>query len=489
MDAQTLFREGITALRDQHDAALAQRLLAQSIKLDPKNDMAWLWLSRTTDDPQRKLQCVERALAINPQNVKAMTLRAKLLIAQQQQQDANQDWRARLDALNAPVSFAEPEIHTAPQPNLPPEAPPAPRPAAPPKPTAQQRQKIDLLLAKAESALATNDVEGALEEWGRVLDLQVDHPVAMQNAVRYLFKLDYPDVAHDLIWQAINAGTTSVPIYLTGIDIARHQGDQPEADDLRERVALLPNADEDLIDRMIDHFLDEAQPLRAADILERALPAHPNSQKLLLKTGTIYEKVLDRKAEALQYYERAARIKSGSKAGKTAEKALRDYTPVMTDRERGSIPLALREAVGFGVLFLLLGWQDAGLNLLHMGASRWLGVALSILGGYLVVTALSAPQQQPLAAWLGGSVPKNPPPPPEKKVPLYEEAPLPSGVIQQPTNLPIIPAAVRALFALAGAIVLIGAFALVFSVSIQLLQHPVEPYLPSIYDLITETAP
>ncbi len=47
----------------------------------------------------------------------------------------------------------------------------------------------------------------------------------------------------------------------------------------------------------------------------------------------------------------------------------------------------------------------------------------------------------------------------------------------------------RALFAVAGLIVLLGAFALVFSMSIQLLQHPVQPYIPSIYDLITETAP
>ncbi len=342
---------------------------------------------------------------------------------------------------------------------------------------------------RAESLLARNDVEGALAEWGRVLELQVDHPVAMQKAVRYLFKLDYQDVAHDLIWQAINAGTTSVPIYMTGIDIARYQNDQPEGDDLRERVAELPNADEDLIERMVDYFLEEAQPLRASTILERALPTHPDSQKLLLKTGYVYEHVLDRKAEAILYYERAARIKSRSKAGKTAEKALRDYTPVMTDRERGSIPLALREAFGFGALYLLLGWQDAGLNLLHMGASRWIGVGLSILGGYLLVTGLSSPQQQPLAGWLGGPVPEAPPPAPQKRVPLYEEAPLPSGVIQEPTHIPIIPASVRALFAIAGLIVLIGAFALVFSVSIQLVQHPVQPYLPSIKDLLTETAP
>ncbi len=114
MEAQTLFREGVSALRDRHDVAQAQRLLAQSLKLDPKNDLAWLWLSRTTDDPQRKLQCVERALSINPQNVKAMTLRAKLLVAAQSNPDM--DWRARLDAINAPVSFQAPEIHTAPKP-------------------------------------------------------------------------------------------------------------------------------------------------------------------------------------------------------------------------------------------------------------------------------------------------------------------------------------------------------------------------------------
>ncbi len=106
----------------------------------------------------------------------------------------------------------------------------------------------------------------------------------------------------------------------------------------------------------------------------------------------------------------------------------------MTDRERGSILLALREALGFGALFLLLGWQDAGLNLANMGASRWIGVGLAILGGYFVVTALSSPQQQPLAGWLGGDVPETPPPPPQKRVPLYEEAPLPSGVIQEPTH-------------------------------------------------------
>ena len=157
-----------------------------------------------------------------------------------------------------------------------------------------------------------------------------------------------------------------------------------------------------------------------------------------------------------------------------AEKALSNFTPVVTDRERGSVGLALREAVGFGVIFVLLGWQDAGLDLLRLGPQRWLGVGLALVGGYLLVTGLSAPQQKPLAAWLGG------------KVPAPQPAAEGAAVMDDPTDLPMIPGVLRALLALVGLIVLAGAFMLVFSMSIGLLRNPVQPYVPSIYDLLAE---
>jgi hypothetical protein len=151
---------------------------------------------------------------------------------------------------------------------------------------------------------------------------------------------------------------------------------------------------------------------------------------------------------------------------------LSNFTPVITDRERGSVGLAVREAVGFGVIFVLLGWQDAGLDLMRLGAQRWVGVGLSILGGYLLVTGLSSPQQKPLASWLGGKVP-----PPEKVTDDENAA---------PTSLPILPGVLRAGFALVGGAVLVGAFLLVFSTSIGLLRHPTPPFVPSIFDLVSE---
>ncbi len=470
MDAQTLFRDGVLALRDRHDLSQARELLTQSLQLDPNNEMAWLWLSRTTDDPQKKLQCVERALRLNPASEQALALREKLQPA----------------ALAAPapptpafVNFAPPPVAELDDPTDPlrPVVYPARKPVI-------LGEEFNDLLAEAAKALEAGDEEGAIGFWVRVLDLQPDQPVAIQNAVRHLFRLGYKDDAGELIDRALASRTHSIPIYLTAIDLARVQGELGKADYLREQVALLPTADATLILKMVAHFSDAGQFLRAVDLLERALTHHPDNQPLLLHMADMQEKVLGNKLAALPYYDRAAQIKGG-RGSKAAAQALKNFTPVITDRERGSIGLALREAVGFGIVFLLLGWQDAGLDLLRMGAARWLGVALSILGGYLLVTALSAPQQKPLASWFGGKVP-DAPPEPAKPRPGYDEQPH-EGPIQEPTLLPTIPPSLRALFAIAGLIVLGAAFMLVFSMSIGLLRQPVTPnYMPSIYDLISE---
>lgn len=448
MDAQTLFREGVLALRDKHDAALARKLLTESVKLNPDNEMAWLWLSRTTSNADKKREFIERALWINPENEMALALREQLSVA-----DARE---AMLD--EQPSSRREPPRTTGKQ-----------TPAA--------------LLSEAERLLECGDTEAAINRWMLILDRQPDHPEAIQNAVRHLHKLGRRDDAWALVKQAIDAGTTSIPIYMTAIDLARLRREQGEADDLRERVALLPGADEALILKMVDDFTELAQPTRAADLLEKALAKHPNSPALLLRMGDLQEHALGRKAQAMLYYDRAARV--GGKSRRTAEKAMHSFTPVITDRERGSFLLALREAVGFGAVYLLLGWQDAGLNLLNMGAQRWLGVGLSVIGGYLLVTALSSPQQKPLAAWLGGKVPNPPPalPPPPDSIRLDAE-PTASGAVQEPTHIPIILPGMRALFAIVGIVVLVGAFILVFSMSIQLLRQPVQPFVPNVEDLI-----
>ena len=45
-----------------------QQLLMKVIKADPKNEAAWLWMASAVDDLERKKECLQKVLQINPSN-------------------------------------------------------------------------------------------------------------------------------------------------------------------------------------------------------------------------------------------------------------------------------------------------------------------------------------------------------------------------------------------------------------------------------------
>jgi len=191
--------------------------------------------------------------------------------------------------------------------------------------------------------------------------------------------------------------------------------------------------------------------------------------------------------EAATYYEEAAQLGTRSKEGQLADKKLTEFMPHMTDKERASVGLAVREALGVGFLYLLMGFQDAGLNLMQLGTSRLAGIIMSIVGGYLLVTATSSPQQKRIAAWLGGVVPVKTLKPKEKA----EKEDVVKAVMGEPeeeaTQLPMIPTAIRVVLGIAGVILLVTAFVLVFSAAIALLRNGSPKfYVPSIQELLKE---
>lgn len=480
MDAEALFRDGVQALKARQDTATARKLLSQSVKLDPNNDLAWLWLARTLNDKEKQLECVNRALNANPFNERAQALREKLV--------------AQINGNGAPLP-PEPPKHPvirdlaaevvepvyADEQASAPEADDRPKTMAVPL-TPGETIQIEALLEEGETKLKAGDNEGAVESFVRVLEIRVDHEVAIGYAVRQLAKLGYNDDVSELLMRALDAGTQSTSIHLTAIDLLRRQGSHAEAEALMEKAIDLPKADDTLALRMIDYFLKDGQPLRAIEMLEKSLVRFPDSQKLLVRMGEVQEAYLDNKTAARRYFEQAARAKVGTKEAKLADKALENYVPIITDRERGSVWLAVREALGVSVVYLLIAWQDAGLNLFALGAVRLLGVILSFIGGYLVITATSSAQQQPIAGWLGGKVPA-----PPKKPAKQDELRVMGGAIQDETALPIIPAYLRLFFAGLGAFLLMGAFIMVFNAAFVLLRSPVTPYIPSIEELMRGT--
>ncbi len=66
-DAAALLAQGVSALKDG-DMARAKDLIAQSIRLNPRNEYAWLWLSGVVATDEERRRCLERVLELNPAN-------------------------------------------------------------------------------------------------------------------------------------------------------------------------------------------------------------------------------------------------------------------------------------------------------------------------------------------------------------------------------------------------------------------------------------
>jgi tetratricopeptide (TPR) repeat protein len=65
-----LTKEGIRAYQ-YGDRERAARLFARAIQLNKNDEHAWYWLSACVDDTEKKRYCLQRTLAINPDNSKA----------------------------------------------------------------------------------------------------------------------------------------------------------------------------------------------------------------------------------------------------------------------------------------------------------------------------------------------------------------------------------------------------------------------------------
>jgi tetratricopeptide (TPR) repeat protein len=114
-DARGLRQQGIQAAK-AGEKDNARDLLQQSIRIDPYNEAAWLWLASVARDNRERLFCLQKLLEINPQNE---TARKALDAANQAQTPAPSAVR-RLP--NAPVTQtaapAQPDIMSQ-QPGVP----------------------------------------------------------------------------------------------------------------------------------------------------------------------------------------------------------------------------------------------------------------------------------------------------------------------------------------------------------------------------------
>jgi tetratricopeptide (TPR) repeat protein len=110
-ERKSLLQRGIAAARSGRSAE-ALNILEQVVKMEPENEMAWLWLSGLMRSNEQKRACLENVLRANPENVYA---RAGLMRLQDTVPMAPDEMEARLafavgansPPASAPGSFQE----------------------------------------------------------------------------------------------------------------------------------------------------------------------------------------------------------------------------------------------------------------------------------------------------------------------------------------------------------------------------------------------
>src|SRR4030043_293190 len=72
-----LLQDALSAMQ-KGDITLAKQLLSQALIQDPNNETAWMLMSEVVEDVRLRRNCLERVLAINPNNTVASTALTKL---------------------------------------------------------------------------------------------------------------------------------------------------------------------------------------------------------------------------------------------------------------------------------------------------------------------------------------------------------------------------------------------------------------------------
>ena len=94
-DSQQSLQQAIQVIQ-YGDRASGTRLLAQVLQADPQNVRAWLWMSEVADTDERRRECLQRVIEIEPANQAAharlaqLEARATLLAAPRHRQARHQ---------------------------------------------------------------------------------------------------------------------------------------------------------------------------------------------------------------------------------------------------------------------------------------------------------------------------------------------------------------------------------------------------------------
>jgi len=276
--------------------------------------------------------------------------------------------------------------------------------------------------------------------------------------------------AHSLLVEAIAAGNRDPVAYLTLAQIRLRLG----TDDPWEPVLALrqlPTLEPEHLIHGGDLYWQQRDFRLALDFFHHAERLAPRNQAVLMRLAEAYRD-LERRDRARQYLQRVVDQGARSELGRKAEAILLEYGPHIPRYIQAHMLYALREVLGIGLLFGIMAILDAGMNVRAIDPAGWVGLALSLVGAYLLVSATSSPAQRIFQRFLppvAASSEAGPGPGGSRSAAPRSDGFLPEMVAEPP--LPVLPIEARAVLGTIGAVLLAVAGVLVLRHSLLATQE------------------
>ncbi len=445
--AEKQYRAGIDAFK-HGDTRRARAAGGQAVRLDPRHAQAWLALVTVATDPGEQLYCLHRA--------------GVLLPGDQRVQESYREIKARFpQAQERPLpevaSPAEKLRAAADR-----RAAPAADPFAPALPTRKPIRSLDTseALRQAARLRKKNDEEAALRIYLDILREDPAQQEATAEAVQIFSRRKQVIEAIEVLEGSLIAGNRDPGALISLAELQLHiRSGNPWG--LLADLRAMPDVKAAQLLRAANLYWKYGQDGAAFATLHEAEQRDPRHQPTLLRLAELYRET-GQEDRARTYFQRTVDLGARSEAGKTAQDILLEEAPYIPRFVQTHLAYALREVLGVAILFLLLAALDAGLNFARIDAAGWIGVGISVLGGYLAVTATSSPAQGIFAPLL-----REPGKAKREDRPRRARGSAPpslSTVEDEP--LPMLPIPVRVLMGVVGGLLLILAATLVLQHSL-----------------------
>ncbi|MFC1959927.1 tetratricopeptide repeat protein [Chloroflexota bacterium] len=266
------------------------------------------------------------------------------------------------------------------------------------KTSSPQQVRIKRGLRAAQRHLTDGNEVEALAIYRKILLVEADQEEATAQAVLVLARQGRFDTARKVLERSIQAGNQDAGAYVSVAELHLRSS----TGDWGAFLAVLPM----LPTVQPAHLLRGAWLYRqqgclkeCLDMLHAAERLAPTDQAVLMELAGVYQEI-HHDQRAITYWQRVIDQDARSPLGQAAAEDLLELKPHIPRRIQSSSLFALREVAGVALVFFLLAMLDAGGSVTAMALTGWLGVGLSILGGYLLVTATSSPGQRIFAPFL-----------------------------------------------------------------------------------------